>query len=176
MATSDQIVPHSYIADLLNEIAEYLEPEMDADGGPDGYKPNRAMQLHTAVEQQLQRIQVYQQKNPLGGPAKVFRAMAECIEAGDDYHVILKEYGFQLRHDGPNDAVDAARYRFIRANHDNDVLLSQDAPAGYNGSPYMRLDLAWKVEEKWRGYTPEDLDRAVDEAMRCNATDCEGGK
>lgn len=41
---------------LLEEVAEYLEPEMDADGTPDGYRPNRAMQLYTAVGQEIERL------------------------------------------------------------------------------------------------------------------------
>lgn len=53
---------------------------------------------------------------------------------------------------------DAAMYRLIRANGDHDVLMLQDTPSGYGGSPYISLEIAWKGEG---GYTPEKLDAAV---------------
>jgi hypothetical protein len=36
----------------------------------------------------------YSGENPLGGPAKVFDAMADAIRAGDEYHAVLRQYGF----------------------------------------------------------------------------------
>ena len=42
----------------------------------------------------LHGIKEYREKNQLGGPAKVFDAMADQIRAGDDYNAVLKEYGF----------------------------------------------------------------------------------
>ena len=40
------------------------------------------------------RAQSYESANPLGGPAKVFDAMANAIRAGDEYHAVLRQYGF----------------------------------------------------------------------------------
>jgi hypothetical protein len=42
----------------------------------------------------LQPAQDYAAKNPLGGPAKVFDAMAAAIRAGDSYESVLGAYGF----------------------------------------------------------------------------------
>lgn len=39
----------------------------------------------------------YAKANPLGGPAKVFDAMADRIRAGEDYYDVLDDYGFQLK-------------------------------------------------------------------------------
>ena len=36
----------------------------------------------------------YKKANPLGGPAKVFDAMASRIRAGEDYYEVLRDYGF----------------------------------------------------------------------------------
>lgn len=36
----------------------------------------------------------YEKQNPLGGPAKVFDAMADAIRAGDSYESVLKLYGY----------------------------------------------------------------------------------
>ena len=36
----------------------------------------------------------YDQENPLGGPAKVFEAMALAIRAGDKYEEVLNQFGF----------------------------------------------------------------------------------
>jgi hypothetical protein len=44
-------------------------------------------QNHRVAEQ-------YARANPLGGPAKVFDAMAAAIRAGDDYEAVLRTFGF----------------------------------------------------------------------------------
>jgi hypothetical protein len=44
-------------------------------------------------------VKSYREANPLGGPAKVFDAMADCIRAGDSYEAVLKEYGFVREED-----------------------------------------------------------------------------
>ena len=38
----------------------------------------------------------YAKRNPLGGPAGVFRAMAARIEAGEEYYSVLDDYGFSV--------------------------------------------------------------------------------
>ena len=38
----------------------------------------------------------YAKRNPLGGPAKVFDAMASRIRAGEDYYSVLADYGFAV--------------------------------------------------------------------------------
>ena len=82
---------------LLTELSEFLGDQQDVRDGCDGAQlPNKAMLLKRDVDAALERILVYQHKNPLGGPAKVFEAMAECIRAGDDYYAVLAEYGFQI--------------------------------------------------------------------------------
>lgn len=48
----------------------------------------------TALRQALAEPDQYAAQNPLGGPAKVFDAMADAIRAGDDYHATLRRYGF----------------------------------------------------------------------------------
>lgn len=50
-------------------------------------------------------VKSYREANPLGGPAKVFDAMADCIRAGDSYEAVLKEYGFVREEDcGPRES------------------------------------------------------------------------
>ena len=51
--------------------------------------------IHTCTPPaQPQQEQAYKSVNPLGGPAKVFDAMANAIRAGDAYHAVLRQYGF----------------------------------------------------------------------------------
>ena len=37
----------------------------------------------------------YLKPNPLGGPAKVFDAIADRIRAGEDYHAVLDDYSLR---------------------------------------------------------------------------------
>jgi|GEM_PF-6577834 len=43
---------------------------------------------------QDEKARKYAELNPLGGPAKVFDAMASRIRAGEDYFSVLADYGF----------------------------------------------------------------------------------
>jgi hypothetical protein len=43
---------------------------------------------------ELAEPEQYAAQNPLGGPAKIFDAIADAIRAGDDYHATLRRYGF----------------------------------------------------------------------------------
>ena len=47
-----------------------------------------------ATEYLPQPAAEYARKNPLGGPANVFYAMADRIRAGEDYWHVLDDYGF----------------------------------------------------------------------------------
>ena len=38
----------------------------------------------------------YAERNPLGGPAKVFDAIAERLRAGEEYHAVLADYGLAV--------------------------------------------------------------------------------
>lgn len=60
---------------LLNELAAAQE---------------RIRELETA----LLGVKEYREKNPLGGPAKVFDAMADAIRAGDDFNAVCADYGW----------------------------------------------------------------------------------
>jgi hypothetical protein len=42
------------------------------------------------------RKTTYDEVNPLGGPAKMFRAIAERMEAGEPYHDVLRDYGVSV--------------------------------------------------------------------------------
>lgn len=46
------------------------------------------------LQTDLLGVKEYREKNPLGGPAKVFDAMADQIRAGDDYRAVMLDYGF----------------------------------------------------------------------------------
>jgi len=46
----------------------------------------------------MTQLEEYRKSNPLGGPAKVFDAMADAIRAGDDYHDTLARYGYVEAH------------------------------------------------------------------------------
>jgi hypothetical protein len=50
--------------------------------------------LEAAPQPPQQPATEYEKQNPLGGPAKVFDAMADAIRAGDSYESVLKLYGY----------------------------------------------------------------------------------
>jgi hypothetical protein len=84
--------PHSYtvILDLLNEVADFLEDYADADGGPDGYRPNKAMSLGLRVEEEIARLVAAPSSS---GPSRdgwklvPTEATAEMVQAAEDRHV-----------------------------------------------------------------------------------------
>jgi len=42
-----------------------------------------------------ERRKAYEAANPLGGPARMFEAIASRIRAGEDYHEVLRDYDLQ---------------------------------------------------------------------------------
>lgn len=57
----------------------------------------------TAYERAEVAAAEYRQKNPLGGPAKMFEAAASRIRAGEPLEYVLEDYG--LRFEQANDQV-----------------------------------------------------------------------
>lgn len=90
----------------IGEWGCYWDPE-----GPIGYGKTKAKALSDLIDQcddadghaqdmlagaivaALVRREEYDRANPLGGPASMFRAMAERIEAGEAYAAVLADYG-----------------------------------------------------------------------------------
>lgn len=52
-------------------------------------------QIDMQLVRHLRRAERYWARNPLGGPAKVFDAMADCLRAGEPYQDVLRDYGFR---------------------------------------------------------------------------------
>ena len=48
-----------------------------------------------ALRRELFRAARYSRSNPLGGPAKVFDAMADRIRAGENYWTVIRDNGFR---------------------------------------------------------------------------------
>lgn len=84
---------------LAAMIREQGLDEVVADMHPEGLALAQGIIL-SALDTMRERQSVdpaYAAKNPLGGPAKVFRAIAERIEAGEDYDAVLKDYDLVQR-------------------------------------------------------------------------------
>lgn len=61
----------------------------------DALEENKRLAAKVAeLETALLGIKQYREKNPLGGPAKVFDAMADQIRAGDDFNKVIADYGW----------------------------------------------------------------------------------
>lgn len=56
-----------------------------------------------------ERSDAYAKVNPLGGPAVVFRAMANRIEAGEEYYSVLADYHFAAIDEALSEALEDAR-------------------------------------------------------------------
>ena len=66
----------SYLVDLLNDVAEFLEGQADVKDGSYGEpEPNRAMSLQTHVEQALERL-----KRSSGPDSDDFKRAIELLE------------------------------------------------------------------------------------------------
>ena len=52
-------------------------------------------QTQVAIAKNLRKIAAYHKVNPLGGPAKVFDAIADRIRAGEKCVDVLADYGFR---------------------------------------------------------------------------------
>jgi hypothetical protein len=91
--------------------------------------------------------------NPLGGPAKVFDAIADRIRAGDEYYAVLHDMGFvtQQEHEAKCAALEAA-HKVLMGEAAHDV-----SEWGAYASPYFA--------EKWdlNGTIKKWLDRAEGE-------------
>lgn len=76
--------------------------------------PCRIADLLDLARAEIQRRDAYWGPNPLGGPAKVFHAMACRISAGEDYFDVLADYRFDtipssaFRSEAIRKAIDAA--------------------------------------------------------------------
>lgn len=74
---------------------------------PHEFSVSEVWEALLAAEQHIEKLssgpkesaaEEYARRNPLGGPAKVFEAMAARIRAGEDYYAVLEDYGLQVKH------------------------------------------------------------------------------
>ena len=99
------------------QIAAELATELEAAEALNGLQAQAIAALRhdiEAAERDLLGVKEYRQKNPLGGPAKVFDAMADRVRAGEDYYAVLRDYGFYTAEQLKAAERDAARYRWLR--------------------------------------------------------------
>lgn len=87
-------------------------------------RAERAEAERDVVLTDLRGVKKYRESSPLGGPAKVFDAMADSIRAGSDFYAVLREYQFCTEAERDANKQDAERLR------DGDVLHVYDHPSG----------------------------------------------
>ena len=68
------------------KFIEELRNEIDA-------KDARIAELEAAIAAPAKR---YAERNPLGGPAVIFDAMADRVRAGEDFYAVLADHGFAV--------------------------------------------------------------------------------
>ena len=96
-----------------------------------------------------QPAQDYAAKNPLGGPAKIFDAMAACIRAGDSFDSVLRQYGFAEAQPA-QEPVACERCKQLEGQAYD--LLGQLKVA----------NLKWSVAHPWVGLTDEETQASWD--------------
>lgn len=138
--------------EVMRQALEALEDAWKS--GP-GRVPSAITALRAAIEQADQ----YQRNNPLGGPAKVFDAMADAIRAGDDYHATLRLFGFVEQAEKQEPV--AWMYDFMS---DNEVIrnwMTQDYAdiARENGFNVRPL---YTAPRQWVGLTTEEMKEVAD--------------
>jgi len=96
---------------LLRFKAKHHEAvQTDCTGYPSDAKLKRVWEesdkaeadLLAALSSPLEKAEKYAKDNPLGGPAKMFEAIASRIRAGEDYYAVLDDY--DLQHKSPPSA------------------------------------------------------------------------
>lgn len=90
------------------------------------------------LERALQQRRAYAKANPLGGPAKMFYAIAERIEAGDDFHAVLADYGvvlLDLQQRRAQDNGQASEPRQQEASQAGRRLADAESKSGTGASP-----------------------------------------
>lgn len=86
---------------MTDELRELLERALEALESASvwisrdlhAFKRGEYKSVANALRAALAAADEYERKNPLGGPASVFRAASERIEAGEDYDEVLRDYG-----------------------------------------------------------------------------------
>ena len=104
----DKLVTVADVLAALRQPSEAMYRATDGLGDAYGYnhKTKRAevtyetiQSLWKAMLDQFEKEQsspakkAYEAANPLGGPARMFEAIAERIRAGEDYYAVLADYG-----------------------------------------------------------------------------------
>lgn len=87
---ADMTAPTPGLVKTLTRAAAIIEAEATT------IHPGELHAEYRGVAKRLRRAAKYFGSNPLGGPAKVFDAMADRIRAGDDYYEVLKDHGFRV--------------------------------------------------------------------------------
>lgn len=86
----------------------------------------------------------YQQANPLGGPAKVFRAMADAIEAGDSYEDTLRRFEYAEVKPSPAEG-DAPATGDVWLKHDDDLRFVARVLSGGLQAPEADIKAAREI-------------------------------
>ena len=136
------------------------------------YRDNAIDAIREALAEQPAQQQAYEQANPLGGPAKVFQAMADAIRAGDDYHSVLRQYGYaEAQQQEPVlwQILNGVCHAGVRSTEN----LAKEAAAGMQKTHDLAGSLAafhvrplygqLPASKPWVGLTEDEID-AVDEA------------
>jgi len=109
----------------------------------------------------------YAAQNPLGGPAKVFDAMADAIRAGDDYHATLRRYGFaEVKALAEPEQEPVAWMMVENKKYGDSVVLRKNKPKAYNAE-------WWTLEPLYTAPTPRKplTDEALHQVIRAGNYD-----
>ena len=86
-------------AELIADEAEILKRSSTVGGRWPSDRESRATKAEYErwmdIARNLLKAARYFSPNPLGGPAKMFDAIADCIRAGDPVEDVLRDYGLQ---------------------------------------------------------------------------------
>jgi len=121
-----------------------------------------------ALAAQPQAALAYQQANPLGGPAKVFRAMADAIEAGDSYEATLRRYRFAEVTPSPAEGDELPPLPARLCIDDDKAWFSADQMHAYASDALAARPLA-----PW-GKTVESAALLLNRCTQLPLDDCEG--
>ncbi len=91
------------------------------------------------ARKRIEKALSYAERNPLGGPAVIFDAMADRVRAGENFYDVLRDHGFT--------AIGDARCPYVRGNVTKWCALAAEPSFALSGGVEEQVDYCKELPE-----------------------------